>query len=301
MLLTTQDRRPTPLAFLPHAQAPDLWLDVNRIERPPLFASGEPHRPDFFEVLLILRGTGRIQRGSEGVKLEPGSLVLAPAGETIRLDMAPRTERFVLCLKEDFFTGPLEPFLLQRLALFGRCGGDRVLQLGIKDRGWLEERMTSMAEEMRVLDGKSRTILAAQLIETLFRMERIVQDTLPTGLKGRGQPWAERCLEVLEETFRKSHRVEDLADRLHLSPARLHSLATHHLGRSPKRLISDRLKIEAKRLLERSENSSAQIATRLGFSDPSYFARCFSRWTGQSPTAYRNSCQKEKVPEFKRN
>jgi AraC-like DNA-binding protein len=39
--------------------------------------------------------------------------------------------------------------------------------------------------------------------------------------------------------------------------------------------------------LQANSRSIAQIAVRLGYSDPSHFSRAFRRWEGISPRSYR--------------
>lgn len=45
---------------------------------------------------------------------------------------------------------------------------------------------------------------------------------------------------------------------------------------------------EACRLLQGGSRSIAEIAVRLGYSDPSHFSRAFRRWQGISPRDYRS-------------
>lgn len=56
-------------------------------------------------------------------------------------------------------------------------------------------------------------------------------------------------------------------------------------NRSPKRLIFDRQLREAKRLLLFSDSAVNEIAWQLGFKDPAYFARFFSRQSAARPAA----------------
>ncbi|EED31134.1 transcriptional regulator, AraC family [gamma proteobacterium NOR5-3] len=44
---------------------------------------------------------------------------------------------------------------------------------------------------------------------------------------------------------------------------------------------------EACRLLEAKDRSIAEIATQLGYSDPSHFSRAFRRWERRSPRVYQ--------------
>jgi len=47
------------------------------------------------------------------------------------------------------------------------------------------------------------------------------------------------------------------------------------------------------RLLERSESSLAEIASALGYADPSNFTRAFQRWAGESPSVFRRRIRQE--------
>jgi len=81
---------------------------------------------------------------------------------------------------------------------------------------------------------------------------------------------------------------DDLAHVLGVSPAYVSRIFQRELGLSPWAYLT-RLRIEhARSLLLAAEHMSiAEIAQRVGFSDPAYFARAFRLHTGKSPVAYR--------------
>jgi AraC-like DNA-binding protein len=58
-------------------------------------------------------------------------------------------------------------------------------------------------------------------------------------------------------------------------------------GRSAKQVIDDRVTLEARRSLVRTEESVSTFGRRLGFSDTSNFAAFVHRCAGASPTALR--------------
>ncbi|MBT6763846.1 MAG: helix-turn-helix domain-containing protein, partial [Prolixibacteraceae bacterium] len=51
--------------------------------------------------------------------------------------------------------------------------------------------------------------------------------------------------------------------------------------------IIDRLILEAKRLLLFSDLSNKEVAYKLNYEDPSYFARIFRKKTGLTPSGFR--------------
>jgi AraC-like DNA-binding protein len=59
-------------------------------------------------------------------------------------------------------------------------------------------------------------------------------------------------------------------------------------GRATKDLITERVMLEAARLLRFTDLSVSEVAHRAGFADPLYFSRAFKRRHDESPQAYRD-------------
>jgi AraC-like DNA-binding protein len=58
-------------------------------------------------------------------------------------------------------------------------------------------------------------------------------------------------------------------------------------GQSPRVYLSEMVLHEAKVLLGNPKLSIQNIATMLGYKDIAHFSRQFKRWSGVSPTCYR--------------
>lgn len=89
----------------------------------------------------------------------------------------------------------------------------------------------------------------------------------------------------------KQHMAEDIslvhmASRLNMAPRTLRR-RLHDLGTSYQMIIEQLRRGRAVELLLHSSRSVDDIATDLGYQDPSNFGRAFRRWTGQSPRQYR--------------
>lgn len=78
------------------------------------------------------------------------------------------------------------------------------------------------------------------------------------------------------------------ADRLGLTDYHLRRIVREHTGMSPKEyLVNHRLE-RAKLLLAQTDRTVVAIAREVGYDDPGYFTRIFTRHAGVSPSAFRD-------------
>ncbi len=95
--------------------------------------------------------------------------------------------------------------------------------------------------------------------------------------------------DLVEEHFREQWLLPEYTSRIGVSEGRLNQVCKRISNSSPKRLISERILREVKRLLTFSGKSVNEICYELGFRDPAYFSRFFKNHTGLSPLAYRKT------------
>ena len=92
-----------------------------------------------------------------------------------------------------------------------------------------------------------------------------------------GAPTAQRFRQLVELHYRDNLRVDDFSRLLGVTRAHLHDACVRALGRPPQRLVHERLNVEARIRLRETAQTIEQIAYSLGFRDPAYFSRFFSR------------------------
>ena len=93
----------------------------------------------------------------------------------------------------------------------------------------------------------------------------------------------------VETHFRDRWSVARYAAALNMSADRLHDICRRTLGKSPLRLIHERLGYEAQVLLERSPMTLDQIAEFLGFRSAAQFSNFFKALHGVRPGAWRKA------------
>ena len=106
-------------------------------------------------------------------------------------------------------------------------------------------------------------------------------------LRDYGTTVADQVRRILERGLRGTWPTPDeAAAQLSMSTQNMRRLLREE-GTSVTRIKEDLLRDAAVASLVRGEETVAQLAERLGFSEPSAFHRAFRRWTGSAPGAYR--------------
>jgi AraC-like DNA-binding protein len=92
---------------------------------------------------------------------------------------------------------------------------------------------------------------------------------------------------LVELHYKTEHTVAGYANMLSVSPKILHKRITQHGHTAPNDLIKERIMLEAKRLLAHTALSVKEIGYNLGYDDPAYFVRLFTKLAGVSPVEFR--------------
>ncbi|WP_295009569.1 AraC family transcriptional regulator [uncultured Dechloromonas sp.] len=107
-----------------------------------------------------------------------------------------------------------------------------------------------------------------------------------TMLYRRDREMVIRVRDLLRAALPDTLSLDDIADRLHLSPRTVHRRLEEE--GSSFRGIKDALRRDmALARLTKSKDSIAKVAADLGYADTSAFYRAFVEWTGMAPVHYR--------------
>ena len=130
-----------------------------------------------------------------------------------------------------------------------------------------------------------RGLLGALLANVLRLMSDITTEAAKEGLATRELVASFRRL--IERQFRDHTSILKYAAALCTSEPRLRRACLAITGQRPIELLHLRLLVEAERQLRYTSMPVTQVAYYLGFEDPAYFSRFFSRKMGLSPRAFR--------------
>lgn len=245
----------------------------------------QPHiHRDLNHLILIAEGGGTMLAEIEQVSFAAPCLLLIPAGIVHGFTWHQESSGWVTTVADSYLRHLLEhdPDLA---SLFR---GPRVVPLSSDDRHMIEQAVEQMGRELSWAGRGQRAAVAALLLNVMVRALRRTADTADAGRDhGRQATLVARLRARIEQRFREREPVAAFASALGVSETALRQASARVAGRSPAAMLDERTLLEARRLLLYSNLTVAEVGYAVGFDDPAYFSRFFSRHVGEPPRTYR--------------
>lgn len=240
-----------------------------------------PHRhARLHQVLLVENGGGSVTLDGKAHPLSQGSLVNVPPNHVHSFRFEKDTRGWVTTLADELMDELLVGVGTQRSEINQATvlQSDAFIAKTVQQI-WLEfsSQEKARALMLRGLSGVLLAWVARQLAAASIGDAQANDSVL-----------VQRFKALIEQNFASHWKVSQYAKALSISPTHLSRLTRATNGMSALRMIEARLMREARRNLAYTNLSISSIAYTLGFSDPAYFSRVFTRDAGISPKAFRS-------------
>jgi AraC family transcriptional regulator, transcriptional activator of pobA len=146
--------------------------------------------------------------------------------------------------------------------------------------------ISSIETELAQRKDGYRQAALAHLTLLLIDVARLAIDVIGD-LRRSGEPLLAEVFTVIDRHTDEPLSLRDVADELGMTPGHLTTVVRRRTGRTVQEWIIERRMAEARSLLSDTELPVAEIARRVGMSDPGYFSRLFRRTHGTSPREWR--------------
>lgn len=256
-----------------------------------------PHRHDFFELVWIRRGHGRVSCDLRGFEYRTNTLLIVSPGQVHAWRRESETEGFIAGFAPEFLAVNSEhPGLLAKMPFLYPENLEPILYLDRQEGQRVDQLFAQFNDLARAeapgRDDVSRGFLLVLLSYMRQLFARRANET-DTPSRSESELLVQRFRLALEEHIPQVVEVGEFAELLSVSRTHLNNGLRRFTGRSASELIHERMLLEAKRRLLHSTLTIAEIAYELRFQDPSYFGRFFRKFTGVTPGAYREAMQQE--------
>jgi AraC family transcriptional regulator, transcriptional activator of pobA len=276
-------------------------VSISRLDRSAL-AGVEPrhaHSHDFLVLAYFERGGGSLQVGEREWAVRAGDAYVVAPGEVVGVGDDPsrlaRAAGWALSFPPDGL-GPQaadavlrwrsHPLLLPFAR--GAASGAQRLRVPPAERRLWSTELAAIDRELRERRDSYREAVVAHLTLVLVAAARLAADVVGD-LKLREEPLLAEVFSVIEARYQERISLKDVASAVGLTPGHLTTVVRRKTGRTVQDWINERRMAQARRLLVETDETVAQVGTRVGFGDPVYFARCFRRQHGTTPLRWRRA------------
>lgn len=253
------------------------------------FSVQYPHRHDFFEVLFLTGGSGFHVIDGNKYEIKPPCVFFMSPGQAHKIEFSKDIEGYIYIFTPEFYL--INRSNQNRLIEFPffftiRQDNPPLLLLHKTDVLFLESLFQKGISVTQPSSNTSIELLRS-ILDLILTSCASLYKTDENILKGKGHVLVKKFFQLVEQHFQNNLTVSQYADLMALTPNHLTQTVTRLTGKTSSQIIKSKQILEIKRLLVHTNLSVTEIASRLNFSDQSYFAKFFKRETGVSPMQYR--------------
>ncbi|KPM32757.1 Transcriptional regulator, AraC family [Croceitalea dokdonensis DOKDO 023] len=251
----------------------------------------EPHRHDYFTVLVIQKAAGLHKIDFNTYELSGRQVYFVAPGQVHQLMETQPSVGYVMTFSHQFLVQSAIPLsFIDSLNLFQNYGQSPPLIptaaefLAISNFAYKMFELSSSGAAMKFLS------VGAYLKLLLIECNNICDmNPVEPGGDVSGYHLIRAFKTSVDDNFRAEHSTKFYADALHITPDHLNRTVKSKMGKTAKEYIQARIVTEAKRLLFFTAQSTKEIAYELGFKEPANFSAFFKKHTQLPPTAFKKS------------
>ncbi|MGO4906023.1 AraC family transcriptional regulator [Flavobacterium sp. W20_MBD1_R3] len=247
-----------------------------------------PHRHNSYVLLFFTKGSGIHEIDFDVFSIQPGSMFFFQPGQMHHWNLSDDVEGFVIFYSQEIYN-----------LYFGqKAVGDYPFYSSLDNK---PEMLFDLAESKAILpyfeglisETDNNYLLKQDKIMNLLdvihiEITRKYNETYFHEAHSYNVKIKNFEL-LLEQNFKTEKAPSFYASKLTITLKHLNRICNEILQKTTTEVITDRIILEAKRMLMDKELTVNEIATKLGFDDYSYFTRLFKKKSGITPTNFRVS------------
>jgi AraC family transcriptional regulator, transcriptional activator of pobA len=249
---------------------------------------GTHRHPDLSQALILTSGSGLIEIEGVRTRFTAPWIIWLPAAVVHGFHFDTGTDGYVVTVSNDFLTAIISDENARDLAGIAETLVSEALEASEPSALDLAGSFDAIFHAASLLELGSRTVVEAHLKIILVGLARLQARRHAEAPHGASRSATfRRFRQLVEQHFRGHWSVARYAAAIAITEDRLYDLCLQVAGKPPQSLLHDRLLLEAKRDLLYTTLAVSEICYGLGFKDPAYFCRFFTKRTGLPPTAFR--------------
>ncbi|MDF2831965.1 AraC family transcriptional regulator [Chryseobacterium indoltheticum] len=248
----------------------------------------KPHRHDFYVTVIFTKGTGTHEIDFQKYDVSEGSLFFLSPGQVHSWELSPDTDGYIFFFSQPYYEMHYVNQKLKNFPFFNSPSFPRKLQLQSDEL----INMTRLFEDIQN-EHQSQNVMKQGFILSLISqiyiqsVREFAKDDEKTSATSVSYFKHYQDFEnLLEESFTSQKSISFYASQLNISAKHLNRITQTVMQKTASEIITERVILEAKRMLIYLDEGLVEIAFRLGYEEYSYFARMFRKNTGITPSQF---------------
>ncbi|MCS3868911.1 AraC-like DNA-binding protein [Chryseobacterium ginsenosidimutans] len=247
------------------------------------------HRHDFYASILFTKGSGVHEIDFQKYDVSAGSLFFMSPGQIHSWELSKDIEGYLFFCLQDFYEMHYVNQKLRNFPFFGSVNFPRKLQLNkdeLKENITLMQQLQKEYQSQNVMKDGLMLSLMSQIFILSTRQFSKDFDTLASSASLSYFKHYQEFETVVEQYFTNEKSITFYASLLNITSKHLNRITQTVVHKTATDVITERVILEAKRMLMYLDESLGEIAFRLGYEEYSYFVRVFRKTSGMTPTQF---------------
>ncbi|MEY8759351.1 AraC family transcriptional regulator [Chryseobacterium tongliaoense] len=249
----------------------------------------KPHRHDFYVTVLFTKGTGIHEIDFQKYEVSEGSLFFLSPGQVHSWELSPETDGYIFFFSQEYYDMHYVNQKLRNFPFFNSAALPRKLQLKVPELQKTIILFQEIEAEYHAEDVMKNECILSLISRIYINASRQFSrdyDTLVSPVSISYFKHYQDFEKLLEDHFTTEKLISYYASLMGVSPKHLNRITQTVVQKTATEVITERLMLEAKRMLMYLDESLVEIAFRLGYEEYSYFVRVFRKNSGMTPTQF---------------
>lgn len=254
----------------------------------------KPHTHNFYLCVVFTKGHGVHEIDFRSYEIKPGVVFLMKPGQTHHWEFDDDPEGYIFFHSREFYEMTFVKGALNSFPFYYSFQNPPLVHLPENDTNMVE-KFENLYDEYTQSQFFRELKIASIINEIYIDLSRVYTSNIDfdTYFPARYLTTLERFEQLINTSFREQKLPKYYADELNITTRHLHRVLKETVNKTPQEMIAEKVIIEAKKLIVKSDDLLVNISDVLGFSDYSYFSKYFKVRTGITPLEFRKKYSKK--------
>lgn len=248
----------------------------------------KPHSHNFYLCVLFTEGTGTHEIDFNSYSINPGKVFFLKPGQTHFWKFDTKPKGYIFFHSQEFYEMTFVNHRLKNFPFYYSYQNPPVIELRSNDIDFQKKFKNLYQEYLK--SEIFRNLKIVNIINDIYidlTREYTSDLDLSDNFNSRYLNILESFEHLLDQSYNEQKLPKYYADKLNISTKHLNRVVKQTINKTTNQMISERVILEAKRLIVHSNTSLSIISESLDFSDYAYFSKYFKTKTGITPLDFK--------------